>query len=84
MYYYLVFTKNFIEINQKFVATSHNVLPCDHDFALNKKQKKQHKYSYRAQWKYIITYGRLGKPFHIIEMSQKDFKDFSTIEQDIT
>lgn len=84
MYSYLIFCKYFTEINQKCLSTGYSFLPCDHDFALIKKQKKTAKVLVPSQWKYVIASARLEKPFRIIEMSQNDFEDFFALEQDIT
>jgi len=84
VYSYLVSCKYFTEIHQKFLSTGHSFLPCDRDFALIEKQKKTAKVLVPSQWKYVIANARLEKPFTIVEMSQIDFKDFSSLEKDMT
>ena len=80
-YCYLAKCGYFTEINQKFLSSGHSFLPCDRDFAIIEKAKKSAKVHVPSDWKYVIADAKVIEPFDIIEMSQNDFKDLTSIEE---
>lgn len=78
-YMFLIRTKYFTEINQKFLVSGHSFLPCDRDFALIERQRKKAKAMVPSDWKYVIASAKLNKPFSIIELNQGDFKNMTSL-----
>lgn len=81
LYHYLIRSRYFSEIHQKFMITGHSFLPCDRDFALIERQRRKSKALVPEDWKYVISSSKITSPFTITEMKQEDFKDIETLTQ---
>ena len=81
LYGLLVQSRFFSEINKKCLCSGHSFLPCDRDFALIERKRKTANALVLVDWKYVIAEARLNKPFIVIEMQQKDFKNFKPVEK---
>lgn len=62
------------EIDHKFLVSGHSYLPCDQDFGLIEKNKKNFKEIYIPQnWLDVIKTAFKKQPFKIIRMTSRDF-----------
>lgn len=75
VYHYLITSGFFTEIQQKFLVSGHSFLPCDRDFAVIERARKNKQALVPSDWKYIIASAKINCPFLVFEMSQSDFKD---------
>lgn len=82
-YKLLIDLKYFTEVHQKFLSTGHSFLPCDRDFALIEKQKKNNLALVPFDWVEIIANARPSKPYIVLCMDQNDFKDLTQFESSL-
>lgn len=80
---YLIKTKYFTEINQKFLTSGHSFLPCDRDFALIEKKKKTARLYVPEDVCHLIESARPSNPFKVYPMLQEDFKNFNVLLENI-
>ncbi|GBN49994.1 hypothetical protein AVEN_136312-1 [Araneus ventricosus] len=76
---YLV-AKNFLdEMTIKFFVSGHSFMPCDRDFGLIEKRKRNCKAMVPSDLDDVITSSRPSKPFKVVHMENEDFFDFAAI-----
>lgn len=81
LYQYFVRSGYFSKVEQKFLCSGHSFLPCDRDFALIERAKKAFSVMVPEEWKYVVADACATRPFEVIEMEQKDFKDLNNIDK---
>lgn len=79
LYQYLVSLKYFSSVEQKFLVTGHSFLPCDRDFALIERNKKNCVVYVPFQWVEVIANARISNNFLVYYMYQEDFVDLQII-----
>lgn len=82
-WYYLVHIRNKFEtVEHKFPIPGHTFLPCDRDFGVIEKKKRKTPAVYTPKgWFGLVRDCKKGKPFRVVEMSQKDnFIDIEPIK----
>lgn len=73
------------EIDHTFLVSGHSYLPCDQDFGLIEKNKKNFREIYIPQnWLDVIKTARKKQPFKIIRMTSRDFFSSKSLEKNIT
>jgi hypothetical protein len=61
-------------IDRKFLVPGHTYLPNDRDFAVVETSNKKREHIYTPnQWYEVMRIARKKKPFHVIQMTSKDF-----------
>lgn len=82
---HLLMSRYFTSVEQKFLVTGHSFLPCDRDFALTERNKKNFKAYSPDDWIPVIATAKTtGKGFLVYKMARGDFKDISRIESSLS
>lgn len=81
MFRFLILSKYFTQVDQKFLTTGHSFLPCDRDFSYIEKAKKTSVVYEPFQWTDVIAKSKIKNPFRVVWMHQSFFKDFTTLEK---
>lgn len=75
---HLLMNNYFTTVEQKFMTTGHSFLPCDREFALIERNKKNAMVYVPDQWIEVIA--NSSTKFEVMPLVSEDFKDLSIVE----